>query len=246
MARNAGKPPHVKELGIATLDTRDIFCRNAPAYRTERLIRTQQFSTSNASKDFEHCDITDFQECVFAETFLVSQQAVPAVIKSCLQLQDTRSPGALRKVVLIGHSIKHDLNLLQLLGVDVHRIAPVVSLFDTHAMSRHLFGSQSELLNGASPWNCFTLAAALDHFGCSYNAVELHNAGNDATYTLHVMLALVIRHAEIRELTIRQTKNLKLVKDVARSELNGSYRWKPVRLSGFEASSKLTFGSAVG
>jgi len=32
MARNAGKPPLVKEFGIATLDTWDISCPNAPAY----------------------------------------------------------------------------------------------------------------------------------------------------------------------------------------------------------------------
>jgi len=51
--------------------------------------------------------------------------------------------------------------------------------------------------------------------GCSYNAVELHNAGNNATYTPYVMLTLAIRHAEIKEITAIQAESLKLVKDVA-------------------------------
>lgn len=133
--------------------------------------------------------------------------------------------------MLVGYSFKHDLNVLQLLGVDIYCIAPVVSLFDTHAMSRYLFGPQSKLFNGVLLWNGFTLAVVLNNLGCFYNSSELYNAGDDATYMLYVMLAFVIRHAEIRELTNRQAENLKLVKEVARSELDGSYRWKPMRLA---------------
>jgi len=221
-ARNARRPPHIKEFGIASLDTRDIFCSDAP--RPGRLIKTRQFSTSNASKDFENCDTTDFQECVFAETFLVSQQTIAATIKSCLCIQDNRSPGIFRQLVLVGHSIKHDLSLLQHLDLDIFRIAPIVSIFDTHAMSRHLFGSQST-------WSAFSLGAALDNLECSYNAGELHNAGNDATFTLHVMLALAIKHAETRQLTVEQAEKLELVKVAVQPELDGSYRWKPIRLA---------------
>jgi hypothetical protein len=72
LAISTRTPPYVKEIAMATLDTRGILRSSTHEPRFEQLIKTRQFPTSNASKEFEHCDVTDFRECIFAETFLLS------------------------------------------------------------------------------------------------------------------------------------------------------------------------------
>ncbi|KAF4635835.1 hypothetical protein G7Y89_g2255 [Cudoniella acicularis] len=58
----------IKELGIATLDTRHLRFSSSKSSE-ERLIATHQYSTSHASNDFAGYDVTDFHKCAFAETF---------------------------------------------------------------------------------------------------------------------------------------------------------------------------------
>jgi hypothetical protein len=134
--------PLVKEFGMATFDTRDAL----------KCISTQQFSTSHASQDFLDCDCTDFKECVFAETFYVSQADLPTTISKCLCIQDTSSldPLALRNIVIVGHSPRGDLKILKGLGVDVYEIAPVLAILDTHLMARNMFGVNSISLKGTN------------------------------------------------------------------------------------------------
>lgn len=95
-----GLVPHVRELGIAILDTRGIFTPEAwPSSRTSE-IETHQFSTSQASSDFQDCDVTDFAECRFAETFRISQDQVAPTLNRYLRLQNDASysnPSTLEK-----------------------------------------------------------------------------------------------------------------------------------------------------
>jgi hypothetical protein len=51
---------------------------------------------------------------------------------------------------------------------------------------------------------------------------DLHNAGNDATYTLHAMLMLAITSSQARELTAAETENLERLQVIAQAELNVS------------------------
>ena len=193
----------IKAFGIATLDTRHLRCLKWPFLST-KLISAFQFSTSNASKDFLDCDFTDFKECVFAETVFVSQTDVPTTITEPLRIQDDTSPDprTLRKIVIIGHSTKTDLKILQRLGINVKEVAPVLPILDTDPAARNLFGASS------TPMASFKLCALLTHLKCPYQALDLYNAGNDATFTLHAMLMLVIKSSESRELDLRQKQNL--------------------------------------
>jgi len=230
--RSKAGVPLVREFGIATLDTRHLRCPASPSVAIKPIL-TQQFSTSHAFKDFLDCDVTDFKECVFAETFFVSQIDLPTTITTCLQIQDDIScnPHTLRNIVIIGHSIKSDLKILQRLGVDVYDTALVLAILDTDHIARKLLGPHSP-----TPMTCFKLGALLTELKCLYESSDLHNAGNDATYTLHALLMLVIRSSESRELGLMQRENLERLWAVARMELYDCQRWTPTRKSlGFYA-----------
>ena len=224
--------PLVKEFGIATLDTRMLRCLGWPFAATKSL-STLQFSTSHASKDFLDCDVTDFNECVFAETFFVSQADLPATVTKSLRIQDDTSPDpcALRNIVIVGQSTRHDLKILQRIGVNVYDVAPVLAILDTHSIARNQFGA-----NSSTPLTSFTLGALLAELKCPYESSDLHNAGNDATFTLQALLMLVIRSSENREMSLVQRENLERLRAVAQMELYERGRWKPTRKSlGFYA-----------
>jgi hypothetical protein len=78
-------------------------------------------------------DSTEFQECLFAETFLVAQESLAQTITNSLRIQDDNSlnPLYLRNIVLVGHSIKLDLKVIPRLGVDFYKITPTVAILDS-------------------------------------------------------------------------------------------------------------------
>ncbi|TWU77540.1 hypothetical protein ED733_007465 [Metarhizium rileyi] len=223
--------PHIKELGFAWMDSRQIFSaaplqsRNKEAKTSS--VSTRQFSTSSASKDFEDCDVTNFQECIFAETFRVAPEDIPATVIRCLQFRDELSvePNALRNVAIVGHSPGCDIKLIQRLGVDICSTCPVIAVLDTYLLSRYILGNTS---TKPSPTK-FSLGAILQEMQCPHNYWELHNAGNDATYTLHVLVSLVLRWAERKEPTADTLFNVDCLKAFLNFELHESPRWEPVR-----------------
>jgi hypothetical protein len=75
----------------------------------------------------------------------------------------------------------------------------------------------------------FKLGALLLELKCPYEDSDLHNAGNDATFTLHAMLMLVIRSSENREISCVQKENLGHLQELVQIELHGCQRWKPTR-----------------
>ncbi len=77
----------------------------------------------------------------------------------------------------------------------------------------------------------FKLSAILTDLQCPYETSELHNAGNDATLTLHAMLMLIIKSSENREISLAQRENLERLRAVAQMELYERQRWKPTRKS---------------
>jgi hypothetical protein len=189
---------------------------------TSKLTSTLQFSITDSSAGFKDCDFTDLRECLFAETYFVSQENLAQTIANSLHVKDDNSldPLCLQNIVLIAHSIKQDLKVLLRLGVDFYKVAPVVAILDTHGMSRDLLGPESRSLKGASPLTAFTLGNVLQELQCPFKPHELHNVGNDATYTLHAMLVLAIRSSEERELTAVETVNLERLHLIVRAELN--------------------------
>ncbi|KAH8755720.1 hypothetical protein F5883DRAFT_570625 [Diaporthe sp. PMI_573] len=204
----------VREVGFAVLDTQSIFpsspdsqptlppieitneksTKSLSASQQHPLISTQQFSTSHASEDFEDCDITDFRECFFAKTRHVAREDLVDTITRCLQFQQDIPAFGLRTVVIVGHSPQHDLEIIRRLGVEMS--SPVAAVLDTHRLSKSILGAGSPATKHHSPIQKYALTDILTELGVAHSWHHLHNAGNDATYTLYALLRLGIRWAE--------------------------------------------------
>lgn len=249
----------VREVGFAVLDTRSIIPSSADsqpklppievanegntkfASRQHPLISTQQFSTSHASEDFEDCDATDFKECIFAKTRYVAREDLADTITRCLQFQqdpdDVRGRHGIdvpafgpRTVVVVGHSPQHDLEIIRRLGVKMSPTASIAAVLDTHRLSKAILGPGSPATEHHSPIQRFALTDVLTELSVDHSWHHLHNAGNDATYTLYALLKLGIRWAEstdeAREGPV--SKSLEQLCEFTEAELKAP-RWKPVR-----------------
>jgi len=89
--------------------------------------------------------------------------------------------------VLVGHDVKNDVSMLRKLGFDVYNMPGLITL-DTAVIYRAYKGL----------WNSVSLGSVLEEL-----AIEpwfLHNAGNDAVYTLQALIGLAVRSASERGL----------------------------------------------
>jgi len=205
--------PSIKEYGFATLDTRDISGRSEQI-GFNQLFSTHHFSTALGSRPKTRLGtaITTIRKCNFAQTNQVGQDGLLSIITKSLRIEDSNasSPGpCLRNIVIVGHSVKPDLRILQRSEIDIFTIAPVAAILDTHNMACEVLGPTSTRLNGHAPIASFTLSGVLTGLHCPHDKTRLHNAGNDATYTLFVLLKLAIRSGQARALSSIESENLK-------------------------------------
>ncbi|KAK3934073.1 hypothetical protein QBC46DRAFT_359267 [Diplogelasinospora grovesii] len=201
--------PLVKEYGVAILDTRDIGgCTDGIGLH--QLISTRHYSTRPLERPRRPNRVA-IRECIFAHTNQVDPYELPSIIAQSLCVRDAKAPSprtCFRNIAIVGHSVKHDLRILQRLGIDILGIAPLLVILDTHNMARDVLGPTSTRLGSRAPISSFTLAAVLAEIGCSYDEAELHNAGNDATYTLFALLGLAVRSSLARTLNDAESAKL--------------------------------------
>ena len=100
-----------------------------------------------------------------------------------------------RNVVLVGHDVQNDISYLRNLledfdplfpnkGIGASPTSPVIDVLDTAALDQVL----------SRDLETKKLAVLLSQF--KITGWNLHNAGNDAAYTLHVLLAMTLKTAE--------------------------------------------------
>ncbi len=218
-----GDFPAIKECGIATLDTRKLAQANVPA---GQYIRTRQLSTSDSSSSFLDCDATDFQECAFCETFRVKPKKLAHAVNQNLQIRDENARGRLREIAIVGHSLDSDLRILYRIGVDVSKMAHVIAILDTHLMAQNLVKHPN-----APPMPRLSLAGLLEAFHLPFDRHELHNAGNDATYTLHLALALATVESEGGAPDPNRRLVVTRLREVISEDNTAMRRWAPCRQS---------------
>ena len=90
--------------------------------------------------------------------------------------------GLKRNIILVGHGVGADITFLRNIGYDVHNLSNLQEVADTATMWQYL-------KRDSNPRNLGSVLAE-----CGLIGWNLHNAGNDATYTLQAMIAIVIKH----------------------------------------------------
>jgi hypothetical protein len=89
-----------------------------------------------------------------------------------------------RPIVVVGHSIPQDVCSLSKVGFDITQVAPVVAFMDTQTIARELYWKEDRSKNISLKDLCTLIG---------FQPIKLHNSGNDAAYTLVVLLSLASR-----------------------------------------------------
>jgi hypothetical protein len=188
----------ITEIGVAVLDTRDLKClAPGPAgSEWQKAIRARHLRVAEyvhlKNKDFVEGCPENFE---FGKTEFVGKDKLPQTIASCFKFPYCDSTNKAtansngeekRNIVLVGHDIGQDIKFLQQCGYSVANCGNMIDTIDTVA----LFRTYTKDPNARS------LGNLLYHF--DLEGWHLHNAGNDAVYTLWAMLAICVQEASER------------------------------------------------
>lgn len=165
----------------------------------------------------------------FGSSKFVSLEEAPKVIEALfrhpfgrdISIYDDQvhSSDMKRNIVFVGHDAQNDTSYLRQLGYDPIELTNLIEVMDTALMHRALVRAP----------NNRSLGQVL--YELEISGWNLHNAGNDAVYTMQAMLAMCVDAAERddkslaeqrkRELEIRIEAAKKLAEDRAREEAEG-------------------------
>ncbi|CUS11138.1 unnamed protein product [Tuber aestivum] len=190
----------ITEVGIAILDTtkipppqenaagretilkaiQDSFgLSNAPLRRSDAIIsiiKTHHFRVSEHRNMRNGQFVTDAADLfMFGDSEFVSLEKLPKRIGECFRHYDNY--GEKRRVVLVGHDVKTDVDFLMAVGYDVSNISGL-EVIDTTCMWKAVMSDHQS--KGLGPM-LYDLGVDFRH---------LHNAGNDAAYTLQALVKL--------------------------------------------------------
>ncbi|KAK8217606.1 hypothetical protein M8818_001365 [Zalaria obscura] len=189
----------ITEIGIATLDTRELVGISSGP-RAERWIDKITYRHLRVQEHLHLVNERFVKAC--PERFLFGESEfmdLPHIVTTLNHLFDQTSgiggePGAesehqKRNLVFVGHSLKNDFAFLKTIGVSLD--ANVRATQDTERLA----GGTKRKGVGLE-----RLLKALD-----VDALYLHNAGNDAAYTLQAMLRLAVLWAQGEMKTFQAT-----------------------------------------
>lgn len=194
----------ITEIGISTLDTWEV--KDIPPGKNgdnwEKKIRKRHFLI----KEHAHLVNREFvagcpDRFEFGESELIGKNTAPQMVASCfkypfsapepslVEADSMRNSGIdlqKRTIIFVGHDITNDIEYLQKLGYNPLNLGNLREHVDTGHLYRYLKRAP----------NPGSLGSMLYDFGMT--GWNLHNAGNDAAYTLHAMLAIAVKHCEMR------------------------------------------------
>ncbi|QSZ30659.1 hypothetical protein DSL72_000217 [Monilinia vaccinii-corymbosi] len=195
----------ITEIGIATLDVLDIAGMEPGVLGANwrKAIRARHFRIKehmhlNNSKHVQGC--ADRFE--FGKSEIISRDDAPHVVGSCFKYPfSSPSPSAelaneKRNIILVGHDVDADIRFLRQIGYEINNLK-LHEGCDTTLMWRALKRES----------NPRSLAAILAEIGIA--AWNLHNAGNDAVYTLQAMLGIACKHLVDRKMERKEKDKLK-------------------------------------
>ncbi len=181
----------ITEIGIATLDVRDLkgLGPGKEGKNWREAIRPHHYLI----KEYAHLRNKEFvsdasDRVEFGTSEWISYKDAPQVVAACFR---TGAAGVLvehgpnrssRNIVVVGHAVEGDLNFLQGMGYNARQLNNLVDTLDVGVIDRDIKGD--------------TQSRALGSIIYDVNIIGwgLHNAGNDAVYSLQALLAMVVRY----------------------------------------------------
>ncbi|KAM0720099.1 hypothetical protein Q7P37_004235 [Cladosporium fusiforme] len=189
----------ITEVGVSTLDTRDLqgTAPGACGEGWQQFVRGRHFRvTENVSYKNKQYVYGCPEEFRFGKSEFVSLKDMPSTLTKCFHepfskpIDDTNAnaqeaaeedPQQRRNIVLLGHDIEQDIQYCHRLGFSVLGRGNLIATLDTKAMYQAYTRDHSPR----------GLGGVLHDFG--FAAWSLHNAGNDAAYTVWAMLATCVQ-----------------------------------------------------
>jgi hypothetical protein len=194
----------VTEIGIASLDTAEI-------YATAAGERGQNWRSAIHARHFRIRELKHLRNSrfvggnpdafAFGTSEFVRVREASRAVAACFRPPFCDVSGATataadkkRTVVLVGHSLGGDVAWLRQIGLDVKQLDNLIEGVDTARMHR----AYRRRFNGMS------LGGMLEDMNISPE--NLHNAGNDAVYTLQGTLAIAVQEMDERRSGALQTR----------------------------------------
>ncbi|KAI3393312.1 hypothetical protein diail_4445 [Diaporthe ilicicola] len=206
-------PGLVTELGFAVLDTQKL--KDVPPGAGSRnwfdLIQGRHIRI----KEYSYMRNTEYVQG-YPDNFMFGESELVPLTEVLEVLEEIMSPksesGQLRKVVLVGHDIAQDIQYLNSLDFDVHGMENLLEVADNQKLHQH----RCKFYQGQS------LCAVLAGLDIQYR--YLHNAGNDAVFTLQsfLCLAVITRKESLSRALMKQSSS---VANDRRPELNAEVGW---------------------
>jgi hypothetical protein len=208
----------ITEIGVATLDTRDLVgvAPGIAGKDWQQKIRARHFRIKE-NKIYRNgefvADAADQFE--YGDSEFVSIKDAPAVIASCFKYPFSKADeeGAeapedeeKRNIIFVAHDVNTDIQFLRQVGYDPLNLSNLLETIDTASLYR---------AHKRDP-NAKSVGSILYDF--NFIGWNLHNAGNDAVYTMWIMLATCVREANGRgKSETEKERQAKLEADIAAS-----------------------------
>ncbi|KAL8974519.1 MAG: hypothetical protein Q9197_001252 [Variospora fuerteventurae] len=185
----------ITEIGISSLDTHDLLGLSPGEMGKAwmKKIRSRHFrikETAHLHNSEYVVGCADRFEPEFGQSEWVSFKEAPQIIASCFRPPysgpvDDGKPGedgsvSKRQLILVGHDINMDISYLRKLGYDVANLSNLLEALDTANLYRAWKHEQN-------PSKLGSILVDLELTGWN-----LHNAGNDAAYTLQALIGIAI------------------------------------------------------
>ncbi|QIW95477.1 hypothetical protein AMS68_000995 [Peltaster fructicola] len=176
----------VTEVGVSTLDTRDLLqvAMGHGGRDWRKAVRARHFLIHEHKHLVNHAFVRgcpgDFD---FGTSESVGLADLPKVLTSCLhhpysKLDDASLSDEPRKIVIIGHDIGNDIKYCHQIGFSILNRSSIIEVLDTAIMYRAFTKDNDQRSLG-------TIMLDFD-----LDAWHLHNAGNDAVYTMWALLGM--------------------------------------------------------
>ncbi|KAK6496756.1 hypothetical protein TWF481_001744 [Arthrobotrys musiformis] len=171
------------QIGVAVLNTKEFFSSSLESddgYDSDNDIRSYNFSTGTEQSRYKAS-----RRFLFGTSVSVNKENKYEILKYRMQLMIQSET---KNIFLVGHDLTSDLRAFLNLYPGFEKKYPRYKILDTQRIAGDIL---PRLYPGLSQSNKnYSLRRVLTFFNCPFK--QLHCAGNDANYTLRILLLLAV------------------------------------------------------